>query len=52
VIQPAMKSLFMSGYTSEIIAQHGDLEPGLNFLQKPFTIQGFLEKVRKILENR
>jgi DNA-binding NtrC family response regulator len=48
--QPAMKSLFMSGYTSEVIAQHGDLEEGLNFLQKPFTIQSFLEKVRKILD--
>jgi two-component system cell cycle sensor histidine kinase/response regulator CckA len=52
VIQPRMKSLFMSGYTSEVIAQHGDLEPRLNFLQKPFTIQGFLEKVRKTLESR
>jgi len=49
-LQPQMKSLFMSGYTAEIIAQHGDLEPGLNFLQKPFTIQNFLEKVRKTLE--
>ncbi len=49
--QPLMKALFMSGYTSEIIAQHGALEPGLHFLQKPFTIQNFLEKVRATLDN-
>ena len=49
--QPNMKALFMSGYTAEIIAQHGALEAGLHFLQKPFTIQNFLEKVRKTLDN-
>jgi len=48
--QPAIKSLFISGYTAEIIAQHGALEPGLHFLQKPFTIQNFLAKVRKTLD--
>jgi PAS domain S-box-containing protein len=48
--QPGMKALFISGYTAEIIAQHGALEPGLHFLQKPFTIQSFLEKVRKTLD--
>ncbi len=47
---PGMKALFMSGYTAEIIAQHGALEPGLHFLQKPFTIQNFVEKVRKTLD--
>jgi PAS domain S-box-containing protein len=49
--QPAMKALFMSGYTSEIIAQHGALEASLHFLQKPFTIRNFLEKVRNTLDN-
>lgn len=49
--QPGMKALFMSGYTAEIIAQHGALEPGLHFLQKPFTIHNFVEKVRKTLDN-
>lgn len=48
--QPRMKSLFMSGYTADVIAQHGALEPGIHFLQKPFTIQSFLEKVRQILD--
>ena len=50
--QPGIKALYMSGYTAEIIAQHGALEPGLHFLQKPFTIQNFLEKVRKTLDAR
>jgi len=49
--QPRMKSLFMSGYTADVIAQHGALEAELHFLQKPFTIHSFLEKVRRILDN-
>jgi len=48
--QPLMKSLFMSGYTAEVIAQHGALEAELHFLQKPFTIHNLLEKVRRILD--
>lgn len=47
--QGYLKCLFMSGYTAEIIAQQGDLEPDVNFLQKPFTIQNLLEKVRQVL---
>jgi PAS domain S-box-containing protein len=48
--QPRMKSLFMSGYTADVIAQHGALEAELHFLQKPFTIHSLLEKVRQILD--
>ena len=44
-----MKCLFMSGYTADIIAHHGVLDEGVEFIQKPFTIQSLTEKVRQVL---
>jgi two-component system, cell cycle sensor histidine kinase and response regulator CckA len=49
-INPHMKCLFMSGYTADIIADHGVLEAGLNFLQKPFTLRSLAEKTRQALD--
>jgi hypothetical protein len=40
----------MSGYTDDAIARHGVLEPGIAFLQKPFTPRGLAEKVRQVLD--
>jgi PAS domain S-box-containing protein len=34
---PGMKCLFMSGYTADVIADHGVLEKGVHFIQKPFS---------------
>ncbi len=47
--RPDLKVLFMSGYTADIIAHHGVLEEGIQFLQKPFTIQSLARKVNDIL---
>jgi hypothetical protein len=44
-----MKVLYMSGYTDNIINQHDILSEGAAFLQKPFTIENLLDKVRTIL---
>ena len=41
--------LYMSGYTDDAIVNHGVLEPGAAFLQKPFTPVGVLNKVREVL---
>ncbi len=49
-IYPAVSLLFMSGYTADVIAHHGVLNEGLNFLQKPFTSKGLAAKVREVLE--
>ena len=47
---PELKCLFMSGYTANVIAHHGILDEGVDFLQKPFTIQTLAEKIREVLE--
>jgi DNA-binding NtrC family response regulator len=47
---PSLQTLFISGYTSEIVAKRGVLEEGMNFLQKPFTPGALLIKVRKALK--
>jgi CheY-like chemotaxis protein len=49
-LRPALRVLYMSGYTDEVIAQHGVLEEGVQFLQKPFPVQALLDKVRGILD--
>ena len=39
VIRPGIKVLFMSGYTSNVIAKRGILEKGVHFIQKPFRMK-------------
>ena len=36
---PELKTIFMSGYTSDVISVYGVLDEKIHFLQKPFTIQ-------------
>jgi CheY-like chemotaxis protein len=48
--QPDMPVLYMSGYTDDAIVQHGVLEPGINFLQKPFSPGALAMKVREVLD--
>ena len=48
---PDIKVLFTSGYTDDAIAQHGLLEQGVAFLQKPYTAATLAHKVRELLDN-
>jgi two-component system, cell cycle sensor histidine kinase and response regulator CckA len=50
VLLPDPRVLFMSGYTDDAIARHGVLEPGIAFLQKPFTPFSLAQKVREVLD--
>ncbi|HKC00745.1 MAG TPA: response regulator, partial [Terriglobales bacterium] len=49
---PHVKLLFMSGYTSDLIAEHGVLENDATLLEKPFTKDSLLTKVRVALESQ
>jgi two-component system, cell cycle sensor histidine kinase and response regulator CckA len=51
-ICPDIKCLYMSGYTANVIAHRGMLDEGVNFIQKPFTIQSLSAKVREVLEQK
>ena len=50
-MRPGTKVLFMSGYTDDALGHHGVLESGTAFVEKPFTIDGLLRKVREVLES-
>ncbi len=49
-IHPDMKQLFMSGYTANVIAHHGVLDEGMQFIQKPFSLPNMAAKVREVLD--
>jgi DNA-binding NtrC family response regulator len=46
---PELKVLFMSGYAPEEIAHHRTFDIGVDFIQKPFTIQDFTRTVYNTL---
>jgi CheY-like chemotaxis protein len=48
--RPGIRVIYMSGYTDEAIVHHGILESGLAFIQKPFTSDAFLRKIREVLD--
>jgi hypothetical protein len=41
--------LFVSGYTDQIIARQGVLEPGQNLLAKPYTIDALEQRIDELL---
>jgi len=47
--RPGMKTLYMSGYTDDVIAHHGVLEEATQFIQKPFSPEELAGKVRAVL---
>ncbi len=50
--RPEMRVLYMSGYTDDAAVRRGPLEPGMSFLQKPFTGRELAQTVRRLLDQR
>jgi two-component system cell cycle sensor histidine kinase/response regulator CckA len=48
---PRLRVLYMSGYTDDTIVHHGVLEAGMAFIQKPFTVNVLLERIRGLLDS-
>ena len=48
---PHIRVLFMSGYTDDAIVQHGVLDSGIPFIEKPFNAKALVKKVGKLLQN-
>jgi DNA-binding NarL/FixJ family response regulator len=49
-VRPNARVLYMSGYTNDAIVRHGVLEPGLAYIQKPFSPEILARKIREVLE--
>ena len=49
-MRPGTQVLYTSGYTDSAIGHHGVLEPGIAFLQKPFSADDLTRKVRTLLD--
>jgi PAS domain S-box-containing protein len=49
-MHPGIPCLFMSGYTANVIAHHGVLDPGVHFIQKPFGMEALAAKLREALD--
>jgi CheY-like chemotaxis protein len=49
-LHPETKILYMSGYTDNAIVHHGILARGVNYIQKPFTVDGLARRVREVLD--
>jgi PAS domain S-box-containing protein len=49
-MRPGTQVLYISGYTDSAIGHHGVLEPGIAFLQKPFSADDLARKVRNVLD--
>jgi CheY-like chemotaxis protein len=51
-LYPHIRCLYMSGYTADVIGQHGVLDDGEHFIHKPFSLPGFSTKVREVLDGK
>jgi YesN/AraC family two-component response regulator len=49
-LHPEMKVLYTSGHANDTIVHYGVLRDGVNYIQKPFTMEGLARKVREVLD--
>ena len=51
-LHPSAQVLYASGYTTDAIVHHGLLEQGIEFIQKPFTRNELLQRIRRVLDRQ
>jgi PAS domain S-box-containing protein len=49
ILNPDLDILFMSGYTADVISHLGILDPGVHFIEKPFSVESLAGKVQEVL---
>jgi DNA-binding NtrC family response regulator len=50
-IRPGLKVLFTTGYTQNAVVHGGVLDPGVQFLSKPFALDQLAAKIRTVLDD-
>ena len=50
--RPDLKILFTTGYTRNAVVHNGVLDPGVELIGKPFTIEELAAKVRNVIDSR
>ncbi|MCG2777357.1 MAG: PAS domain S-box protein [Desulfobacterales bacterium] len=50
VLRPGIKVLYMSGFTNNATIRHGILTLGVKFIEKPFSPESLVRKIREVLE--
>ena len=48
-MRPGIKVLFISGHAGDVIAHHGILDEGINFIRKPFSMNDLAQAVRNVI---
>ncbi len=48
-LRPTLKVLFITGYAEGAVLSHGDLEPGMHLMTKPFTMQALGRRVQDVI---
>ena len=51
-IRPDLKVIFMTGFTKNAVVHNGVLDPGVNFLAKPFSLEELSAKIREVIETK
>jgi len=51
-LRPEVKVIFTSGYTGDVIAGHGPLDPAAVFIQKPYRPKALARKIREVLRGK
>ena len=49
-MRPGLRAIYASGYSDEVLSRHGVLEPGVQFLPKPFDVAVLRAAVRRALD--